>query len=196
MGLSITGYAKRRGISQPAVSKAVKAGRITLLADGTIDPELADKQWAGSVSRVNTHKKIKSEPKATTINAVEQKADLGDSEVTDSDVSPDAIAELQIPDGLSLTDIKAIHETIKARQSHLNLMKDRSELTDLDFVNKQLFTISRNIRDGWLNWVNQVAGDMAAELKVNQHEFTILLEKKIKSHLEEIAANQDNVIRL
>lgn len=47
MGLSITGYAKHRGISQPAVSKAIKVGKITLLTDGTIDPELADKQWAG-----------------------------------------------------------------------------------------------------------------------------------------------------
>ncbi len=38
-------YAKRRGVSEAAVSKAVKAERITLI-DGKIDPDVADIQWA------------------------------------------------------------------------------------------------------------------------------------------------------
>lgn len=37
-------YAKRRGCSQVAVHKAVKAGRITLI-NGKIDPAVADVQW-------------------------------------------------------------------------------------------------------------------------------------------------------
>lgn len=38
-------YAKHRGQSKAAVSKAIKAGRISLI-DGKIDPVAADAQWA------------------------------------------------------------------------------------------------------------------------------------------------------
>jgi len=194
MGLSITGYAKHRGISQPAVSKAVKAGRITLLDDGTIDVNLADKQWAGSVSRVNVPKKINPEPKAAANKIVEQKAGLDVPEVDDSDVTTEAIAVLVIPDGLSLTEIKAIHETIKARQSYLNLVRDRGELTDLAAVNKRLFELSREFRDGWLNWVNQVSCILAAEMQVDQHKLTIALEREVVAHLAEVAKSDLKIV--
>ncbi len=46
MGLSRRKYATRRGVSEKAVRKAIAAGRITVEADGTIDPEKADRQWA------------------------------------------------------------------------------------------------------------------------------------------------------
>jgi hypothetical protein len=39
-------YARHRGVSKPAVSKAVRAGRITLTAEGMIDATAADAQWA------------------------------------------------------------------------------------------------------------------------------------------------------
>ena len=38
-------YAKHRGVSEAAVSKAIKGGRISLI-DGRIDPVAADAQWA------------------------------------------------------------------------------------------------------------------------------------------------------
>jgi hypothetical protein len=42
MGLSIRAYAQHRGVSHTAVAKAIKAGRISKEADGTIDPAKAD----------------------------------------------------------------------------------------------------------------------------------------------------------
>ena len=47
-------YAKRRGCSQVAVHKAIKAGRITLI-EGKIDPAVADVQWqANTRARATT----------------------------------------------------------------------------------------------------------------------------------------------
>lgn len=43
-------YARRRGVSEAAVSKAVKAGRITLI-DGKIDPAVADVQWEANTRK-------------------------------------------------------------------------------------------------------------------------------------------------
>src|SRR6185295_16779388 len=56
MGLSQHQYARSRkergmiGGSQAAVSKAVAAGRIHALPDGTIDPESADREWEANTS--------------------------------------------------------------------------------------------------------------------------------------------------
>jgi hypothetical protein len=43
-------YARRRGVSRSAVSKAIKARRIVLI-DGLIDPAIADVQWARNSAR-------------------------------------------------------------------------------------------------------------------------------------------------
>lgn len=42
MGISIRAYARQRGVSDAAVRKAIKTGRITTEPDGTIDPAKAD----------------------------------------------------------------------------------------------------------------------------------------------------------
>src|SRR5688572_2535571 len=44
--LSLRAYAKHRGVSLPAVQKALRTGRITALPDGKIDSIQADGEWA------------------------------------------------------------------------------------------------------------------------------------------------------
>jgi hypothetical protein len=45
MGISIRAYARHRGVSHTAVEKAIAAGRIGTLADGSINPATADAEW-------------------------------------------------------------------------------------------------------------------------------------------------------
>ena len=42
MGISIRAYARHRGVTDTAVHKAIRTGRITPEADGTIDADRAD----------------------------------------------------------------------------------------------------------------------------------------------------------
>jgi hypothetical protein len=44
--ISLRAYARLRGCSLTAVQKAISSKRITTLADGTIDPERANQEWA------------------------------------------------------------------------------------------------------------------------------------------------------
>jgi len=46
MGVSLRAYARMRGCSLTAVQKAISSKRITTLADGTIDAERANQEWA------------------------------------------------------------------------------------------------------------------------------------------------------
>ena len=46
MGVSIRAYGRHRGVSDTAVCKAIKAGRITAEPDGTINPKKDDGEWS------------------------------------------------------------------------------------------------------------------------------------------------------
>lgn len=43
--MSIRAYARHRGVSHASVQKAIETGRITTLANGQIDPAVADREW-------------------------------------------------------------------------------------------------------------------------------------------------------
>ena len=60
--LSIRAYAKHRGVSDAAVRRAIDGKRITLLPDGQIDPEIADKEWDE-----NTDKRFQPKPAASPV---------------------------------------------------------------------------------------------------------------------------------
>jgi hypothetical protein len=170
MGIGVRAYARHRGVSHPAVSKAIKLGRITLLPDGTIDPELADKQWAGSVSRVN-------KPKADQVIAPKQKEAVRSQAQVVGDSH-----ELHIPADATLTEIKAIHETVKARIALRTLMTAREGLADFRKVNKRLLELYQEFRDGWIIWVDETAKTMANEFGVDQAKIKSALEVKVREH--------------
>ena len=44
-GISQRAYARLRGVALSAVQKAIATKRITLNADGTLDPERANQEW-------------------------------------------------------------------------------------------------------------------------------------------------------
>ena len=93
MGISIRAYAKHRGVSHTAVSKAIKAGRITREADGTIDPKKADKDWAlNTRPKLNTaqqedtsYQKARSAYDAVTIKIDQLKLQKAREELIDID---------------------------------------------------------------------------------------------------------------
>jgi hypothetical protein len=107
-------YAKRRGCSQVAVHKAVKAGRITLI-DGKIDPAVADVQW-----QANTRARVSTRPPqgegATAAGAPRMADDDGDGywqsrarrEKAEADTAELKLAELR-GDLVRADAIRAVH---------------------------------------------------------------------------------------
>ncbi|MDP3403598.1 MAG: hypothetical protein Q8S03_02840, partial [Brevundimonas sp.] len=56
-------YAARRGVSHTAVQKAVRTGRVTTLADGSIDPAVADRQWASNTDETKSSNSVSGSPR-------------------------------------------------------------------------------------------------------------------------------------
>src|SRR5690242_1430995 len=63
LGISQREYARRKGLTHGAVQKAIRTGRITKLEDGSIDPALADQQWAANTDEARPRNAVSGDPK-------------------------------------------------------------------------------------------------------------------------------------
>jgi hypothetical protein len=70
MGISIRAYARSRHISDTAVRKAIKTGRVSLEADGTIDPSRADAEWRNNTDSAQQRKKAGASSRPVSNEAI------------------------------------------------------------------------------------------------------------------------------
>lgn len=174
MGISIRAYARARGVSHVAVQKAIKAGRIPVEPDGTIDSGKADAAWARSTEPG------RSRAKPEKLKPVAEAA-VGSVRET--------LKEQGLPASGSVTFVQArtAHEIAKAHLARLRLQERKGELVDRARATALVFRLAREERDAWANWPARVAALMAAELGVEAHPMQKLLECHVRSHLAELA---------
>ncbi|MCF6317565.1 MAG: elements of external origin [Marinosulfonomonas sp.] len=178
MGLSRRKYATRRGVSEKAVRKAIAAGRITVEADGTIDPVKADKQWAAQ-----TDPAMQRGQSARTATKPVPKSALRavDDTLRDAGALPEADGEV------SFMRARMANEVLKAQTAKVRLQKMKGELVDRASATTMVFDLARRERDAWLNWPSRVAANMAAELGVDTHLTEQVLDKYLRRHLADMA---------
>lgn len=185
MGISRREYARRRGCSEGAVRKAIAAGRITLEADGTIDPVKADAEWAmqtdpaqqrGATAPLNGSGDAKAVPQAA-LHAVEET--LRES----GEAMPPAEA------GKDITYLRArtANEVTKAQTARVRLQKLKGELVDRARAIATVYALARRERDAWVQWPPRVAALIAAELGVDAHAMETALTKHVRAHLAELS---------
>ncbi len=170
MGISIREYARRRGVSDMAVRKAIKQGRIHKEADGTIDSERADKDWLTNT----VSPQLKSVPKAAL--------DAVSATLREDDKSTDA-------SGNTYLEAKTANEIIKARINRLRYQQLKGELIARKLACDHVFQLGRQERDAWLTWPARVASQMAAEtVDLNQAcQLQIVLERYVHEHLSALS---------
>jgi hypothetical protein len=122
MGLSLRAYARHRGVSHTAVQKALRAGRIRLEVDGTIDPAVADGAWNAAADRARPN----GRRSADAARVVLRPGQLAAAEATVRGVlEHHGIAA----DGvLELADVRLANELLKAEVRELELRKRRAYL--------------------------------------------------------------------
>ena len=168
MGLSIRAYARHRGVSHVAVKKAIDSGRITPEADGTIDPDKADRDWARN-----------SEPPKEGTGAKAAKVRVSD------DPAPNLAAGLPAG-GTSLLQARTVNEVVKAQTNKVRLARLKGELVDRNQAIAHVFKLARTERDAWLNWPARVSAQMASQLGVDAHTLHVALEAAVRQHLQEL----------
>ena len=167
MGISIRAYARHRGVTDTAVHKAIRAGRVTPEADGTIDPDRADREWARNTDT----------PKKGT----QQRADS----VTVRESAGEQTAALP-SGGTSLLQARTVNEVVKAQTNKVRLARLKGELVDRPQAIAHVFKLARSERDAWLNWPARVSAQMAAKLGIDPHPMHVALEAAVREHLQEL----------
>jgi hypothetical protein len=161
-------------VSHVAILRAIKAGRSSKEADGTIDQAKADAAWDRTTSpgwRKTPAPKLKPVPDAAL------------------DSVQDILTEEGLPADGDVTFVQArtAHEIAKAHLARLRLQERRGELVDRAQAAALVFRLAREERDAWINWPARVAALMAAELGVAAHSMQKVLETRVRMQLSELA---------
>ena len=170
MGISIRAYARYRGVSDAAVRKAIAAGRITPEADGTIDSDRADAEWARNTEAPRT---------GTRTRPVRAAVPQEGGQTQDGPASSPA-------GGTSLLQARTVNEVVKAQTNKVRLARLKGELVERSQAIAHVFKLARAERDAWLNWPARVSAQMAASLAVDPHTMHVALEAAVREHLQEL----------
>jgi|SRR5690625_1492916 len=194
MGVSRRKYAQMRGVSESAVRKAIASGRISVEANGTIDPAKADAQWDAQTDPAKQRgphaRRVADETKTATQRAAERKPvpkaaiDAVNSTLGESGTDPTpgaAVGEM------SFLRARMANEVLKAQTARVRLDKMKGELVDRAKATSTVFDLARRERDAWLNWPPRVAANIAAELGVDAHALEQVLDKYLRKHLADLA---------
>lgn len=171
MGISIRAYARHRGVTDTAVHKAIRAGRITPETDGTIDADRADREWA----RNSDVPKTGTRAKAAKVAVPEGGTGVGDD-------GPAALPT----GGASLLQARTVNEVVKAQTNKVRLARLKGELVDRPHAIAHVFKLARSERDAWLNWPARISAQMAAKLNIDPHTMHVALEAAVREHLQEL----------
>ena len=184
MGISIRAYARHRGVSHVAVQKAIKAGRIPVEPDGTVDPAKADAAWKRTTDPGRTRKPeaARRAPGSASGPRVKPVSEAALGSVRET------LKEQGLPAGkISFVEARTAHEIAKAHLARLRLQRMKGELVDRARATALVFRLAREERDAWANWPVRVAALMAAALGVDPHTLQTALETHVRAHLAELA---------
>ena len=188
MGLSIRAYARHRGVTDTAVHKAIRSGRINALPDGTIDSDQADDQWARNTSAPKTG----TQRPTVKVKVPEVDGDGGgggekSAALNTSNSSSGGAG------GTSLLQARTVNELVKAQTNKVRLARLKGELIDRPQAIAHVFKLARSERDAWLNWPARVSAQMAAKLELDAHTMHVALENAVREHLQELGNLQGSV---
>lgn len=183
-GLSIRGYARHRGVSHTAVQKALATGRIVAGADGTIDPAVADSQWASSTDL--------SKPLNSVIGVPKKRRARG---APSDPLGTHGAGAEEAPNGAATGDTarlvssyagsRAVREAFNARLAKLDFEERSGKLVDADVVRAQFFALGRRARETMLGVPDRLAPVLEGQKRAEIHR---LLTEELERGLAELSA--------
>ena len=178
--------ARQLGVSETAVRRAEKVGRIGREADGSWDLTKVQAAWSsntdpGQQRRSPSRDQPRPRPVRTAMKPVPEAA-VG--------AVRDTLRESGEPvsaGNMTFLQARTANEVLKAQERRVRLQRMKGELVDRPKAVAQVFKLAREERDAWVNWPARVAAMMASELEVDTHQLHTVLERHVREHLGELA---------
>lgn len=195
-GVSIREFARREGVSDTLVRRAVKQGRLRLRDDKTIDPSLVGSAWRegnaiakkASAAAANTGANRPQAVFAPDAGASAEGA-LLDRLLDDGETIADA-AERLLENGA--VGLVTYGEALERKENYLALLrkleyeKKSGSLVELSVAERALFEGARAARDAWLNWPARVGPLIAADLGLEADKVTEVLTEHVHKHIAQL----------
>lgn len=180
--ISMREYARRRGVSNVAVFKAVKSGRIKLVG-GKIDPLTADRDWKKNTD-ARQQRGAQADPGLVVVmppeTRTETRADPGlDPGVDGVEVGPDGVKA-----GPTLADYRRMYEQYRAQKERLEFEVKTGRLVDAEEVRRTAFVAARRVRDMLLSVPDRIAPIAAGQ---DQFEVHRIMSEELRNVCNDLA---------
>ena len=184
--------ARQLGVSETAVRRAEKAGRIRREADGSWDPARVKAAWSDNTDQAQQRPARSGRPavKRRSLKPVPEAAVGAVRDTLREHGEPVAAGPGQ---AMTFMQARTANEVLKAQERRVRLQRMKGELVDRAKAVAQVFKLAREERDAWVNWPARVAAMMAAELEVEPHQLHTVLERHVRDHLAELAEVRPNL---
>jgi hypothetical protein len=180
--------ARQLGVSETAVRRAEKAGRIKREPDGAWDLAGVKAAWANNTDQAQQRQSPAAGPRGGR-SAVKRRALKPVPEAALGAVR-DTLrenGESVSAGGMTFIQARTANEVLKAQERRVRLQRMNGELVDRAKAVAQVFKLARDERDAWVNWPARVAAMIAAEIEVDPHRVHTVLERHVRDHLAELA---------
>jgi hypothetical protein len=184
--------ARHLGVSETAVRRAEKAGRIRREADGGWNVTGVKAAWAGNTDPAQQRPtdRLDRQDRSRARAALRPVPEAAVGAVRDT------LREHGEPvsaGGMTFMQARTANEVLKAQERRLRLQRMKGELVDRAKAVAQVFKLARDERDAWVNWPARVAAMIAAELEVDPHQVHTVLERHVREHLADLADVRPNL---
>jgi hypothetical protein len=176
--------ARQLRVSETAVRRAERAGRIKREPDGSWDPARVKAAWASNTDQAQQR------PKPGAGHSRRPRPVLKPVPEAAVGAVRDTLREHGEPiaaGAMTFMQARTANEVLKAQERRLRLQQMKGELVDRAKAVAQVFRLARDERDAWVNWPARVAAMIAAELEVDAHKLHTVLERHVRDHLAELA---------
>ena len=173
--VTISDFARQRGVSHEAVRKAVKVGRLSKsvvfgkTGKARLLPALADQEWTANTDSAQQRVPAVAPPRAP------QAPD------------PEPVARDE-PKTATFQQARTLREAYMARLAKLEFDEKSGLLVKADAVKNEAFRTARIVRDNLLNIPDRIAAELANE--TNQFKVHQRLTQELRRALEDMKIDQ------
>ena len=172
--ISLSAYARMRGVAKSAVSKAANEGRISLI-NGKIDPKVADVQWAqNSRARADSRK-------------ASDGLDLDDAAGAAPEAVDEGVAAAR-GKGSRYDNSRAHREEFAAKNQELEYQIKAGKYVDAAELEAEVFRRERMVRDAMLGMCSKAAPELATIS--DAFELELRLTAFVRTALKDLVNNQ------
>lgn len=177
-------YAQRKGVSRPAISQAIRAGRVVVGEDGRVDVEASDRVWD---AKTDTLQSLRANAPKRRAQAL---ADEPHRSSPPADPPGQGAAGSESPAPLSrviydFESARAKRETHAANIAEMEERKRAGELCETSTVLMTMTTIGSNFRTALERVADKLADRVAAE--ADPHACHQIISAEITQALEQLA---------